>query len=67
MKNDVNNMGRNNSKIVKIFWTGGWDSTYRMVELSQCDVIIQPIYCIDKGRKSSDIELNRIQMITEKL
>lgn len=37
-------------------WTGGWDSTFRMVELSREDVIVQPVYVIDEGRKSTDKE-----------
>ena len=29
-------------KRVDILWTGGWDSTCRIVQLSQCEVEIQP-------------------------
>lgn len=35
-----------------ILWTGGWDSTYRMVELSRQALTVQPVYVIDEGRKS---------------
>jgi 7-cyano-7-deazaguanine synthase len=46
-----------------ILWTGGWDSTYRMVELSQQNLIVQPIYCIDSYRKSTGLELNAMKKI----
>lgn len=31
-------------KNVDILWTGGWDSTYRMIEFSRTTNIVQPIY-----------------------
>lgn len=37
---------------VQLFWTGGWDSTYRLVELSRQDVIVQPVYVCDPTRQS---------------
>ena len=30
-------------KIVNVLWTGGLDSTCRIVELTQYDIIVQPI------------------------
>ncbi|MBQ7216912.1 MAG: hypothetical protein IJS39_13115 [Synergistaceae bacterium] len=42
--------------LVRIFWTGGWDSTYRLVELSRMPVTVEPVYCIDKERRSLEIE-----------
>lgn len=39
-----------------ILWTGGWDSTYRMVELSRQELTVQPVYVIDDGRKSAEKE-----------
>lgn len=41
---------------MRLFWTGGWDSTYRLVELSRMDLTVEPVYCIDKGRGSLEIE-----------
>lgn len=29
---------------VNILWTGGWDSTYRMIELSRKELDVNPIY-----------------------
>jgi 7-cyano-7-deazaguanine synthase len=51
-------------KTVKVLWTGGFDSTYRIVELSQFDVLIQPYYLMDKQRRSEKCELNAIREIT---
>lgn len=49
--------------LVRIFWTGGWDSTYRIVELSRVPVTVEPIYCIDKGRGSLEIERTAMNKI----
>lgn len=49
--------------IVNILWTGGWDSTYRVVELSMRKVRIQPIYVEDPGRKSISYELKAMDEI----
>ncbi len=43
-------------KIVEILWTGGWDSTYRMVELSRMDVRVKPIYLHGDNRLSEVYE-----------
>ena len=50
-----------------IFWTGGWDSTYCLIELSREEGIIQPIYVHDPGRKSSPLEINAMREITDLL
>ena len=52
------------NKIINVLWTGGFDSTYRMVELSGHDVVIQPFYLSDKYRRSEKFELNAIREIT---
>lgn len=53
-------------KIIKIFWTGGYDSTYRIVQLSRMPVTIKPYYISD-DRKSEEYELNAIKKITKLL
>ena len=53
-------------KTVEIFWTGGYDSTFRICQLSRMNVIIQPYYLSDK-RQSEDNELGAIKIITDKL
>lgn len=50
-----------------ILWTGGWDSTYRVVELSREDVVIQPVYLFCDGRKSEQYERNAIEKISKLL
>lgn len=52
---------------IAIFWTGGWDSTYRVVELSRQKVEIQPVYILDKSRVSNERELSSINKIIEML
>jgi len=54
-------------RTVNILWTGGWDSTYRMVELSRMDVIIQPLYVYAEGRISEKYEIRAMEKIINKL
>lgn len=54
-------------KQVNILWTGGWDSTYRIVELSLQEVIVNPIYCVDKSRKSYEKEISSMKEILSEL
>lgn len=49
--------------IVRILWTGGYDSSYRVVQLSRYNVTIQPYYLSD-NRKSEVNELLAIESIT---
>ncbi|MCF8095226.1 MAG: hypothetical protein K9J79_07670 [Desulfobacteraceae bacterium] len=55
-----------NRPFVKIFWTGGWDSTFRIILLAETEVVIQPYYIRD-NRKSEQNELNAIKAITKDL
>lgn len=43
-------------RIVELLWTGGWDSTYRLVELSREDVTVRPVYLCGAGRISEQQE-----------
>ncbi|MDO4803445.1 MAG: hypothetical protein Q4A32_01330 [Lachnospiraceae bacterium] len=52
---------------VTILWTGGWDSTYRIVELSMRDVLIQPVYVEDEGRKSVPYERKAMKEVVKLL
>ncbi len=49
---------------VNILWTGGLDSTYRVLELSQEDVTIQPYY-LASVNPSTQYEIKAIKEITE--
>lgn len=53
--------------LIKILWTGGYDSTFRIAELSRQDVIVQPYYLADRKRRSENFELHAISEITEDL
>ena len=48
---------------INILWTGGLDSSYRMIQLSKYLVSIQPFYLCD-NRQSEQHELNAIAAIT---
>lgn len=62
-----NQPSRNHVDLVHILWTGGLDSTARIVELSRKKVTIQPYYVIDSGRKSVIYEKKAMQRIRERL
>ena len=49
--------------MVKVLWTGGWDSTFRMIQLARSGREVQPYYVIDSGRKSSLKEIKQMQAI----
>jgi len=51
-------------KIIRVLWTGGWDSTFRIVELSRMEgVTIEPVYVVDPNRKSVPFELDAMDSI----
>ena len=52
--------------VVEILWTGGFDSTFRVVQLSKFEIEIQPYYLSD-NRQSEKNELQAITDITELL
>jgi len=55
---------KNKQKTVEIFWTGGFDSTFRVCQLSRFPVTIKPYYLSD-DRKSEELELGAIDTVTE--
>lgn len=59
-------MVKEKQKTVHVFWTGGWDSTFRMLQLSQKELIIQPYYLKD-DRHSEQFELAAIDAITKQI
>src|SRR5690242_14777665 len=51
---------------VKLLWTGGWDSTYRLLELVFKEQrAVEPYYVIDPFRLSTSIELDTQARIKE--
>ena len=56
------------SLLKKVMWTGGWDSSFRIVQLSRIgDISIQGIYISGDSRISEEKEINAINTITEML
>lgn len=53
---------------VHVLWTGGWDSTYRILYLlCVTDRVVQPHYIVDSARKSTLNELKVIEGLRAKL
>lgn len=55
---------------INILWTGGLDSTYRVIELTELlpeGSEIQPYYIVDEQRRSTTQELAAIRKITSKV
>lgn len=53
--------------VVNVFWTGGWDSSFRIAELSRMPVQIRPIYLHGDGRHSEKYERKAMATITKML
>lgn len=51
----------------KVLWTGGWDSTFRIIQLYRLRVTIQPIYILDQNRRSYVKEIEAIEKIAKEL
>ena len=57
-----------NECVVNLFWTGGWDSTYRLLDLILVHkLIVQPHYLIDPERRSMRLELAAMEKVTKEL
>lgn len=50
---------------IEILWTGGYDSTFRITQLSVHRCIIQPYYLLNQRRLSSPFELEAMAKITD--
>ncbi len=55
------------SKIKHVLWTGGWDSTYRIIQLYERNLVLQPIYVVDPGRKSTKKEIETIELLSKQI
>lgn len=53
----------NNKKEIKVFCTGGWDSTFMLCKLSRESIAITPIYAFNPQRQSRNQELDAIKKI----
>ncbi|MFC7295627.1 7-cyano-7-deazaguanine synthase [Marinobacter aromaticivorans] len=56
---------RHTPATVHLLWTGGWDSTYRLLYLLREGKQVQPHYIIDPHRPSSRHELRAMEAISE--
>jgi len=55
-------------EIVKLLWTGGWDSTFRLLEVIILqERKLQPYYIIDSNRVSAGFELRAMQRVKKQL
>lgn len=52
-------------KKIYILWSGGWDGTFRLLQLCQYAITIQPVYVIDKDRNSYTYEMTAMRQIIE--
>lgn len=52
-------------KKVTLLYSGGWDGTFRLLQLAQYDIEIQPVYVIDKDRGSTEYECRAMKTIIE--
>ncbi|MEN8251260.1 MAG: hypothetical protein ABFS32_20175 [Bacteroidota bacterium] len=54
---------------IHLFWTSGWDSTYRLLYLTfVCKQTVQPIYIVEnKGRASVNVEMQTMDFIYQEI
>ena len=49
---------------LKILWTGGWDSTFQLLQLLiDQKVSVTPFYLIDEERRSTGVEIITLQAL----
>lgn len=61
------NKNKIDREVIKIFCTGGLDSSYMLCKLSRRKVTLQPIYVLNPKRASRKYELKAIRKIISKL
>lgn len=54
-------------KTVDVLWTGGWDSTFRVIQLLSQGDDVRPHYICDPGRASTPMEISAINRIADSL
>ncbi len=55
------------TQVKNVLWTGGWDSTFRIIQLYNRGIHLQPIYVMDKNRFSTIKEIETIEILTNKI
>lgn len=62
----MGNSASNNS--IKLLWSGGWDSTFRLLQLLLIEKkFVKPYYLIDPNRKSLNYEIRTMREIKNRL
>ena len=57
-----------NTKEVHLFWTGGWDSTFRLLQLLiQQKKKVQPLYIVDPARNSLGVEIQSMNKLMKSI
>ena len=51
---------------IKVLWTGGWDSTFRILSLADKNVRVEPYYLVT-DRESKDVEIATMQRIQKQI
>lgn len=65
---DVQSALKADDRTFNVLWTGGWDSTFRVLELSlHYGAVVQPYYLIDVNRRSTLRELQAISEIRKSI
>ncbi len=55
-------------EVINLLWTGGWDSTFRLLQLLLLqEKIVQPHYLIDSDRPSTGVEIRTMENIKKRL
>lgn len=50
---------------VTLLWSGGWDGTFRFLQLASKGICIQPVYVIDEDRRSREYEKTAMHQIID--
>lgn len=54
--------------MVKVLWTGGWDSTFRVLQvIYRYEAVVQPYYVIDQHRQSTPVEIATMRNIADRI
>ena len=55
------------NRAVDVLWTGGWDSTFRVIQLLSQGNDVKPHYICDPGRASTPLEISAMHRIGDLL
>lgn len=50
---------------INVLWTGGWDSTFRVLFLSRQEITLQPHYIYYENRRSRDYEIKAMEEVSK--